>query len=98
MFDGLIEILMSWLEQAFCWIVQQLVSLAISLMSLVSAVMPSVAVPDFLTAYTWPEQAFSFIGWVVPMGALSWMMIAWIGYEIAHFILLILYRAFMDLL
>lgn len=98
MFDGLIEVLMSWIAQAFCWIVQQLVSLAIALMQLVSSVMPSVAVPDFLTTYAWPAEMLSFIGWLVPFGALSWMLMAWVSYEVAHFVLLILYRAFMDLL
>lgn len=98
MFDGLIDILMQWLSAAFCWIVQQLVALAVALMQFVSAVMPSVSVPDFLSSSGWTDQTLSFMAWILPTGAVSWMLLAWLSYELAHFVLLILYRAFMDLL
>ncbi|MGR0479821.1 MAG: hypothetical protein ACTFAL_00260 [Candidatus Electronema sp. V4] len=98
MFDGLIEVLMSWLQLAFCFIVEQLVTLAVSLMQLVSAVMPSVAIPDALTSVAWPAQSMIFVSWIFPTNFLGILFLAWISYEIAHFVLLILYRAFMDLL
>ncbi len=98
MFDGLIEILMSWVSQAFCWLLQQLVLFAVSVMGLVSAALPSIAVPAFLTGYSWPEHALSFIAWIVPFGAFSWFITALVAYELAQFLWLLLYRALMDLL
>ncbi len=98
MFDGLIEVLMSWVSLAFCFIVQQLVTLAISLMQLVSALMPSVPVPEALSAVAWPAQSVMFIAWIFPTNFAAYLFLLWLSLEALFFILLILYRAFMDLL
>lgn len=97
MWDGLIEILMSWLSQAFCWLVTQLVSLAVGLMQLVSGLMPAVAVPDWLNS-PWTADIASAIAWLLPMQAVSWMLLGYFIIEVAHFVALVFYRAFMDLL
>lgn len=98
MFDGLVEILMGWLHQAFCYVLQELVLLATGMMQIVSTLLPSVAVPSWFTSYSWPSQAVAFVAWVFPTHMVGWMVLAWLAFELSSFLVLVFYRAFMDLL
>lgn len=98
MFDGLIEYLMGWLALAWCWALDKIVSLAAAMMQLVAAMMPSVAVPGWLDDLSYLELYVQALHFFFPMSVASWLLTAVIGIEIIHFMVLVLYRAFMDLL
>ena len=99
MFDGLIEVLMEFLALAWCWLLDKLIGLAIAMIKLTSMIMPSVAVPSwFTTSLPLTTQVLEFVAFFFPLATVAWLFSATLLYEMAHFIVLVLYRSFMDLL
>ena len=84
----------------WCWFLEKLIGLAVAMIQLVSQIMPSVAVPDWLVSTNFPvtDTIMSFFYFFFPLSTISWCLSALLLYEIAHFMVLVLYRAFMDLL
>lgn len=98
MFDGLIEILMQWLGQAWCWLLTQIVLLAAALVQLVGSLLPDVEVPSWFAPGQFSDLSLSLMAWVFPLDVVFWGLMLWVGYEIVLAVIIPLYRSFMDLL
>jgi hypothetical protein len=97
MWDGLKELLMDWLSDAFCWLMEKLMELGIQMMMMVASILPDYTVPSWFTSYTFTDSALGFIGWVFPVQAYMWAFGFWITYELIQAVGLPIYRFFTNL-
>ncbi|XCN71880.1 MAG: hypothetical protein Q3M24_16445 [Candidatus Electrothrix aestuarii] len=97
MWDGLIDVLMSWVSQAWCWLVTQLVAIAFSFIKLIGTFTPSVESPDWLSSNPFTDASLGLIGWIIPFNHLFIAFGFYVTYELLLFVGVPIYRAVMDL-
>lgn len=98
MFDGLTELLLEWLKQAFCWFLQAMVDLAVILQGIYATIMPSVGVPAALKSTAVSSTSLEIFLFFFPGQFIVAMLIMYITIEFSMVIMIPLFRSLYDLL
>jgi hypothetical protein len=99
MFDGLIDVLMEWLVEAWCWFLDILFGIALFLLQLFDSIfIIDASVPSVLSSFTWDPVILDALAYFFPLSILSDFMIVFIFIEMIFSFLVPIFRSFYDLI
>ncbi|MCI5133633.1 MAG: hypothetical protein D3920_00890 [Candidatus Electrothrix sp. AW2] len=98
MFDGLIEVLMSWLAQAWCWLLDVLIKLALFIMQFISSILPHWGVPDSLVSWQWHPVTLGILVHFFPFDTFFLALSIVMAFELVVAVGIPIVRSIMDLL
>ena len=98
-FDGLIDILMEWLAEAWCWFLDILLGVALFLLQLFDSIfIIDASVPSVLSSFTWDPFVLNALAYFFPLSILSNFLMVVMFVEMIFSFLIPIFRTFYDLI